>query len=76
MNEIEEKIQDAEIEISLAIGCLEWAKSMTFNNYCIPFIGGHISGRIDGLERALRTFRELEAIASQETADVHGSEKD
>ena len=76
MTEIERKIQDAEIEISLAIGCLEWAKSMTFNNYCIPFIGEHISGRIDGLENALRTIRELKAIASQETADVHGSEKD
>lgn len=76
MNKIEEKIQDAEIEISLAIGCLEWAKSMTFNNYCIPFIGEHISGRIDGLERALRTLRELDAIVHKEQADVHGSEKD
>lgn len=76
MTEIEEKIQDAEIEISLAIGCLEWARGMVSKQYCAPFLSGHICGRIDGLEKALRTIKELKTIALEEKADVHEPEKD
>ena len=75
MNEIERKIQDAEIEISLAIGILEWTRTVASKTYCAPFLGNHVNSRIDGLENALRTIRELKAIASQETADVHGSKQ-
>ncbi|MCI6068202.1 MAG: hypothetical protein MR707_08280 [Galactobacillus timonensis] len=75
MTEIERKIQDAEIEISLAIGILEWTRTVASKTYCAPFLGSHVNGRIDGLENALRTIRELKAIASQETADVHGSKQ-
>ena len=75
MTEIERKIQDAEIEISLAIGILEWTSEVASKTYCAPFLSGHISGRIGGLENALRTIRELKAIALKETADVHGSKQ-
>lgn len=75
MTEIEEKIQDAEIEISLAIGCLEWARGMVSKQYCAPFLSGHICGRIDGLEKALNTLKELDAIMHKEQADVHGSKQ-
>lgn len=74
MTEIEEKIQDAEIEISLAIGCLEWAMTQAngpINNH----IKVHIDSRVYGLEKALRTIKELKAIALEEKADVHGSEQ-
>ena len=74
MTEIEEKIQDAEIEISLAIGCLEWAMTQAngpINNH----IKAHIDSRVYGLEKALRTIKELKAIALEEKADVHGSEQ-
>lgn len=60
MNEIEEKIQDAEIEISLAIGILEWARTKVTNTVS-KHINDHICLRIDGLEKALRTLRELKA---------------
>ena len=75
MSEIEEKIQDAEIEISLAIGCLEWAMTQAngpINNH----IKVHIDSRVYGLEKALRTIKELKAVASQEKADVHELDKD
>ena len=75
MTEMEMKIMDARIEISLAIGCLEWARGMVSKQYCAPFLSGHICGRIDGLEKSLRTIRELKAIALKETADVHGSKQ-
>ena len=75
MTEMEMKIMDARIEISLAIGCLEWARGMVSKQYCAPFLSGHICVRIDGLERALRTLRELEAIVHKEQADVHGSKQ-
>ena len=75
MTEIERKIQDAEIEISLAIGILEWTRTVASKTYCAPFLSEHINGRIYGLENALRTIRALKAIASQETADVHGSKQ-
>lgn len=63
MNEIEEKIQDAEIEISLAIGCLEWLRALASKRYYAQFLGSHIGDRIAGLERALKTIRELKAEA-------------
>ena len=75
MTELERKIQDAEIEISLAIGILEWTRAVASKTYCAPFLSEHINGRIYGLENALRTIRVLKAIASQETADVHGSKQ-
>ena len=75
MTEIERKIQDAEIEISLAIGILEWTRTVASKIYCAPFLSSHVNGRIYGLENALRTIRALKAITSQETADVHGSKQ-
>ena len=75
MTEIERKIQDAEIEISLAIGILEWTKMVASKTFCAPLLGEHINGRIYGLEKSLRTIRELKAIALKETADVHGSKQ-
>ena len=76
MTEIERKIQDAEIEISLAIGILEWTRAVASKTFCAPFLSEHINGRIYGLENALRTIRALKAIVHKEQADVHGSEKD
>ena len=76
MTEMEMKIMDARIEISLAIGCLEWARGMVSKQYCAPFLSGHICGRIDGLEKALNTLKELDAIVHKEQADVHGPGKD
>lgn len=75
MTEIEEKIQDAEIEISLAVGCLEWARTKV-TNPVRKHIYDHICGRILGLDAALNTLKELEKIALKGKADVHGFDKD
>ena len=61
-------IQDAELEISMAIGCLEWAK-MIVPSSIDKSICDHIDQRIAGLEKALAILKGLEK------ADVHGSEQ-
>ena len=75
MNYLEERIQDAEIEISLAIGCIEWAETrLTIQQN--QFLSEHLNHRIIGLEQALNTLKELDAIVHKEQADVHEPEKD
>ena len=68
MTEIEMKIMDAMIEISLAMGCLEWTK-MIIPSSIDKSVYDHINQRISGLKKALATLKELEK------ADVHGSEQ-
>ena len=68
MTEIEEKIQVADIEICLAIGCLEWAK-MIVPSSIDKSVCDHINQRIAGLEKALATLKGLEK------SDVYGSEQ-
>ena len=57
-------IQDAEIEISLAIGCIEWAKT----RLTIPqseFLSEHLAHRIMGLEQALMTIKKVKAYLQE-----------
>lgn len=68
MTEIEEKIQDAEVEIAMAIGCLAWVQKMTKDEYN-SHIYDHINQRIAGLEKALATLKGLEK------SDLYGSEQ-
>ena len=75
MTELEEKLQDAEVEIAMAMGCLAWAQKMTKGEYN-SHIYDHLNDRIDGLEKALNTLKELDAIVHKEQADVHEPEKD
>lgn len=62
-----DKIQDAEIEISLAIGCLgclEWEET----RLTIPqnqFLSEHLDHRIMGLEQALMTIKKVKAYLQE-----------
>lgn len=56
MTELEEKLQDAEVEIAMAMGCLAWAQKMTKGEYN-SHIYDHLNDRIKGLADALDTIK-------------------
>lgn len=59
-------IQDAELEISMAIGCLEWAETKIVKT--IPqneFLREHLDHRIIGLEQALITIKKIKAYLQE-----------
>lgn len=59
-------IQDAELEISMAIGCLEWAETKIVKT--IPqneFLREHLDHRIIGLEQALITIKKVKAYLQE-----------
>lgn len=59
-DDIDTRIIDAELEISLAIGILEWAETLVPRGWVsMDFLKDHISHRVSGLEDALITFKRI-----------------
>ncbi|MDY6281863.1 MAG: helix-turn-helix transcriptional regulator [Erysipelotrichaceae bacterium] len=55
-DDINDKLQDAEVEIAMAMGCLAWAQKMTKGEYN-SHIYDHLNDRIKGLADALDTIK-------------------
>ncbi|MCI6754228.1 helix-turn-helix domain-containing protein [Galactobacillus timonensis] len=58
-DDIYEKLQDAEVEIAMAMGCLAWAQKMAKGEYN-SHIYDHLNDRIKGLADALDTIKAVE----------------
>lgn len=58
-DDIYDKLQDAEVEIAMAMGCLAWAQKMAKGEYN-SHIYDHLNERIKGLADALDTIKAVE----------------
>ena len=59
-DDIDTRITEAELEISLATGVLEWAETLIPKGWVsMDFLKDQISHRVSGLEDALITFKRI-----------------